>query len=77
MYEWTLVKSDVVYKQLYYVVGTLLLHMTKEFRFGIVSMDFAMDQVLCDWTEERLSLAENYGREEGARAIAISSALSR
>ena len=47
MYEWTLVNSDVVYKQLYYVVRTLLLDMTKEFRFGTVSMDFAMDQVLC------------------------------
>ena len=47
LYEWTLVNSDVVYKQLYYVVRTLLLDMTKEFRFGTVSMDFAMDQVLC------------------------------
>ena len=48
MYEWTLVNSDVVYKQLYYVVGTLILDMAKEFRFGTVSMDFAMDWVLRD-----------------------------
>ena len=49
--DFTLVNAHVVCKQLGFVGAQSF---TKESRFGLTSSHFAMDQVRCDGTEERL-----------------------
>ena len=49
--DFTLLNAHVVCKQLGYVGAESF---TKESRFGRTSPEFAMDQVRCDGTEERL-----------------------
>ena len=69
--NWTLINADVACKQLGWA-GALT--MTKESRFGATSPDFAMDQVRCDGTEERLvdcrhTKQDDCGAGEAAGAI--------
>ena len=69
--DWTLTNSDVACKQLGFIGAV---SMTKESRFGSVVVDFVMDQVECDGTEERLSdcshsKVADCGAGEGAGAI--------
>ena len=49
--DWGLVEADVACKQLGYSGAETF---TKESRYGPTSPEFAMDQVNCDGTEERL-----------------------
>ena len=49
--DWGLVEADVACKQLGYSGAETF---TKESRYGPTSSEFAMDQVNCDGTEERL-----------------------
>ena len=49
--DFTLVNADVACKQLGYIGAVSF---TKESRYGRTSPEFAMDQVRCDGTEERL-----------------------
>ena len=49
--DFTLVNADVACKQLGFIGAVSF---TKESRYGRTSPEFAMDQVRCDGTEERL-----------------------
>ena len=49
--DFTLVNAHVACRQLGF---TGAMSFTKESRYGRISPDFAMDQVRCDGTEERL-----------------------
>ena len=69
--DWTLVNANVVCRQLGFS-GALV--MTKESRFGPVPDVFAMDQVSCEGSEERLidcrhSPIDDCGAGEGAGAV--------
>jgi hypothetical protein len=69
--DWTLVNANVACRQLGFS-GALT--MTKESRFGPVPPDFAMDQVNCEGSEERLidcrhSPIEDCGAGEGAGVV--------
>ena len=69
--NWTLINADVACKQLGWAGAVT---MTKESRFGVTSPNFAMDQVRCDGTEERLvdcrhTKQDDCGAGEAAGAI--------
>ena len=69
--DWTLTNADVSCKQLGFIGAV---SMTKESRFGSVVVEFVMDQVACDGTEERLTDCKHdkvadCGAGEGAGAI--------
>ena len=69
--DFTLVNADVACKQLGYIGAVSF---TKESRYGRTSPEFAMDQVRCDGTEERLldcrhSKRDDCGAGEAAGAV--------